>query len=115
MALINAKEELSAEKKEKEVLLEELHTLQRESQNSGSSLEKSSSPSQNQRSSSPFGPLKGVTDLSTRLDEAKNSERQLLKKVVQLNETAEKLGREKERLKVGDRPNFTKIDCIFKN
>ena len=104
LALINSKEELSLEKQAKEIILEELQSLRQQNSNSNSSSEAMQQQQQqvqqhHQRSSSLTGPLKGVTDLSSRLDEAKSSERQLLRKVVELNETVEKLGREKERLK----------------
>ena len=105
LALINSKEELSLEKQAKEIILEELQSLRQQNSNSNSSSEAVQQQQQHQvqqhhqRSSSLTGPLKGVTDLSSRLDEAKSSERQLLRKVVELNETVEKLGREKERLK----------------
>ena len=113
LALLGCKDELSAERTTKQLLYDENKSL-RKTLEAHSLLDTAKFPPQQQQqqqrliessSSSTLSSIDVNSDLKSSADSnktfdssSKSSERQLLKKVVQLNENCEKLSREKDRL-----------------
>ena len=115
LALLGCKDELSAERTTKQLLYDENESL-RKTLEAHSLLDTAKFPPQQQLQqqerlieSSSSSTLSSIVDVNSDLkssadsnktfdSSSKSSERQLLKKVVQLNENCEKLSREKDRL-----------------